>query len=456
MYRNALKDLRDWKNQKNRKPLVLRGARQVGKTWLVREFAKVDFDHSIEINFDDTPEQAKLFVKGDVDRCLQLLEMEHNQDIIPGKTLIFLDEIQAVPELLPYLRYFYEKRPDIFVIAAGSLLEFLLSEHGFSMPVGRIEYLHLGPMTIEEFLLALDQQRLVSFLSGITPHESIPESIHQKLLDFLKLFWIVGGMPAAVAAYRDSKSFQHPNREHGIILQTYEDDFSKYGKRIYPQRIRKVFRRIPALVGKKLKYVNLDSDERSKDLADTLDLLEMARVIFRVYHSAGNGVPLGAEMKAKDFKPLFLDTGLMTQSLGLNLPALQVVKDLTLVNNGAVAEQFIGQHLLYQNLSYEKPELYYWNREKKSSSAEVDYLLSIDNVVIPVEVKAGASGSLKSLQVFLSEKRAPAALRFNSMTPSLTELTVKINGTLGHPYQFLSLPHYLVCQAKRLLKEVIW
>ena len=456
MYRNALTDLKNWKNQKNRKPLVLRGARQVGKTWLVREFAKEDFDHFIEINFDDTPEQAKLFVKGDVDRCLQLLEMEHNQDIIPGKTLIFLDEIQAAPEILPYLRYFYEKRPDIFVIAAGSLLEFLLSEHDFSMPVGRIEYLHLGPMTIEEFLAALDQQRLVSFLGGIHPHESIPESIHQKLLDFLKLFWIVGGMPAAVAAYRDSKSFQHPNREHGIILQTYEDDFSKYRKRIYPQRIRKVFQRIPALVGKKFKYVNLDPDERSKDLADTLDLLEMARVIFRVHHSAGNGVPLGAEMKAKDFKTLFLDIGLMTQSLGLNLPALQVVKDLTLVNNGAVAEQFIGQHLLYQNLSYEKPELYYWNREKKSSSAEVDYLVSIGNMVIPVEVKAGASGSLKSLQVFVSEKRVPAALRFNSMTPSLTQLAVKINGTPGgHPYLFLSLPHYLVCQAKRLLKEVM-
>ena len=180
-------------------------------------------------------------------------------------------------------------------------------------------------------------------------HESIPESIHQKLLDFLKLFWIVGGMPAAVTAYKDSQSLRHSNREHGIILQTYEDDFSKYRKRIYPQRIQKVFHRIPVLVGKKLRYVNLDSDERSKDLADTLDLLEMAKIIFRVHHSAGNGVPLGAEMKAKDFKPLFLDTGLMAQSLGLSLPALQGVKDLTLVNNGAVAEQFIGQHLLYQN-----------------------------------------------------------------------------------------------------------
>ena len=447
--------MKHWKNQGNREPLVLRGARQVGKTWLVREFARENFARLIEINFDQTPEQAKLFVKGDVDRCLQLLEIEHGLEIIPHTTLLFLDEIQAVPDILPYLRYFYEKRPDIFVIAAGSLLEFLLSEHDFSMPVGRIEYLHLGPMTMEEFLLALDQQRLVTFLSGIHPGDSIPESLHQKLLDFLKLFWIIGGMPAPVAAYRDSKSLQQPSKEHGIILQTYEDDFSKYRKRIYPQRIRKVFHRIPTMVGKKLKYVNLDPDERSKDLADTLDLLEMASVIYRVHHTAGDGVPLGAEMKERDFKPLFLDTGLMTRSLGLSLPALQAEGDVTLVNRGAVAEQFIGQHLLYQNLSYEKPELYYWNREKKSSSAEVDYLLSLDNQVIPVEVNAGTSEALKSMQVFLVEKNAPVALRFNSMAPSLSELTIKMKGTPGHPYQLLSLPHYLVCQAKRLLEEII-
>lgn len=455
MYRTALTDLEKWKNQKNRKPLVLRGARQVGKTWLVREFAKSHFDHLVEINFDQTPEKAKLFVKGNVDRCLQLLETDYDCTIDPDRTLLFFDEIQAVPEMLPYLRYFYENRPDIFVIAAGSLLEFLLSDHDFSMPVGRIEYFHLGPMTIEEFLPALEQQRLAEFLSSIHVGDCIPESIHQNLLHFLMLFWVVGGMPAAVKAYRDSGSFQHAAKEHEIILQTYEDDFSKYRKRIYPQRIRKVFHRIPAVIGKKLKYVNLDPEERSKDLADTIDLLEQARIVYRVHHSAGNGIPLGAEAKAKDFKPLFLDTGLMARALGLKLSTLQVSDDITLVNNGAVAEQFIGQHLLYQYLSYEKPELYYWNREKKSSSAEVDYLVSIDNQVVPVEVKAGASGSLKSLQVFLKEKKSPVALRFNAMPPVSDKLKVKLDGTLSHTYCFLSLPLYLVCQAKRLLKEAI-
>jgi predicted AAA+ superfamily ATPase len=455
MYRNAITYLKHWKNQTNRKPLVLRGARQVGKTWLVRQFAKEHFNQLLEINFDQAPGQAKLFIKGDVDRCLQLLEIEYNLDIIPDKTLLFLDEIQAAPEILPYLRYFYEKRPDIYIVAAGSLLEFLLSEHDFSMPVGRIEYFHLGPMTFEEFLSAFDQQRLVSFLSNIHPYDSIPESIHKKLLDYLKLFWVVGGMPAAVAVYRETKSIKLSIKEQGIILQTYEDDFSKYRKRIYPQRIRKVFHRIPVLVGKKLKYVHLDSEERSRDLSDTLDLLEMARVIYRVHHSAGNGVPLGAEMKEKDFKPLFLDVGLMSRSLGLSLPSLETAKDLTLVNNGAVAEQFIGQHLLYQNLSYEKPELFYWNREKRNSSAEVDYLTVAQSQIIPIEVKAGASGSLKSLQLFLAKKNRPMALRFDSAPPSIAELTAKTGGSPGHPYLFLSLPHYLVCQAKRLLEEVL-
>jgi uncharacterized protein len=454
MFRNALRDLKTWKNQKNRKPLIVRGARQVGKTWLIRAFAKENFDNLLEINFDETPEQAKFFIKGDIDRCLQLLEIEHDLQIIPEKTLIFLDEIQTSPNILPYLRYFFEKRPELYVIAAGSLLEFLLSEHDFSMPVGRIEYLHLGPMTYEEFLMALDQEKLVTFLSTYNPRDSIPEPLHQKLIYFLKLYWIIGGMPAVIEAYRDSNSFQLSNKEQGIIIQTYEDDFTKYRKRIYPQRIRKTFHRIPAMVGKKLKYVNLDPEERSKDLADTLDMLEMAKIIYRVYHSAGNGVPLRAEIKERDFKPLFLDTGLMTRSLGINFTNLETEKEITLINSGTIAEQFIGQHLLYQNPSYEKPELYYWNRDKKSSSAEVDYLISINNQIVPVEVKAGATGSLKSLRLFLAEKKVSLALRFNSITPSVVELTVKNKNTSDHPYLFLSLPHYLVCQAKRIMEEI--
>ena len=454
MYRKALHDLIDWKDRPSRKPLIIRGARQVGKTWLVRKFAG-QFGNLVEINFDKNPEKAQLFAGRDISRGLQLLQIDCNTEIVPGKTLLFLDEIQAVPEMLPLLRYFYEEQSDLHVIAAGSLLEFLLADHDFAMPVGRVEYLHLGPMDMEEFLLALGQERMTKFLKDYSLNEPIPESIHLSLLNFLKLFWIVGGMPAAVAWYGNSGQLAEAIREHAAILQTYEDDFSKYRKRIYPERLRKVFRRIPALIGNKLKYVRLDPEERSRELADSLHLLEMARVIYRVRHSAGNGVPLGAEAKERDFKPLFLDIGLVSTSLGLTLPGLEVVDDLLMVNNGALAEQFVGQHLLYDGPGYEKPQLFYWNREQKSSSAEVDYLITHEDKVVPVEVKAGTTGALKSLQVFVAEKKSPVALRFNAMPPSCSRQETGVAGKDNVPFLLISLPLYLVGQAGSLIAEAL-
>ena len=454
MYRKALHDLIDWKDRPSRKPLIIRGARQVGKTWLVRKFAG-QFGNLVEINFDKNPEKAQLFAGRDISRGLQLLQIDCNTEIVPGKTLLFLDEIQAVPEMLPLLRYFYEEQSDLHVIAAGSLLEFLLADHDFAMPVGRVEYLHLGPMDMEEFLLALGQERMTKFLKDYSLNEPVPESIHLSLLNFLKLFWIVGGMPAAVAWYGNSGQLAEAIREHAAILQTYEDDFSKYRKRIYPERLRKVFRRIPALIGNKLKYVRLDPEERSRELADSLHLLEMARVIYRVRHSAGNGVPLGAEAKERDFKPLFLDIGLVSTSLGLTLPGLEVVDDLLMVNNGALAEQFVGQHLLYDGPGYEKPQLFYWNREQKSSSAEVDYLITHEDKVVPVEVKAGTTGALKSLQVFVAEKKSPVALRFNAMPPSCSRQKTGVAGKDNVPFLLISLPLYLVGQAGSLIAEAL-
>lgn len=444
MYRKALNYLIEWRDREGRRPLIIRGARQVGKTWLVREFAQ-QFESLLEINFDKYPEKVQLFKNREIDKILELLQIDSDIDISLGKTLLFLDEIQAAPEILPLLRYFYEERPDLHIICAGSLLEFLLAEHDFSMPVGRIEYLHLGPMNIEEFLRAQGQDRLVKFLASFSLGDSIPESIHKNLLYYVKLFFVVGGMPAAVKRFCASGELAEAAREHEIILQTYEDDFSKYRKRIYPQRLRKVFRRLPALVGRKLKYVNIDPEERSRELADSLHLLELARIFFRIRHSSGNGVPLGAEAKERDFKPLFLDVGLVATSLGLNLVKLEVADDLLMINKGAMAEQFIGQHLLYDRPAYEKPQLFYWNREKRGSSAEVDYLIAHENQVVPVEIKAGTTGSLKSLQIFITEKKVPAALRFNTMQPScLQQKAVTI----------ISLPLYLVGQTKRLLTEI--
>jgi predicted AAA+ superfamily ATPase len=452
MYRKKMSDLNDWKTRSDRKPLIIRGARQVGKTWLVREFARIHFENFIEINFDKTPNKTQLFKSRDIEKCLQLLEIDTDTEIIPGRTLLFFDEIQAGAEVLPLLRYFFEERPDLHVIAAGSLLEFLLTDHDFSMPVGRVEYLHMGPMDFDEFLLGLGQDRLFRFLTSFTLQDSIPESIHDTLMYYVQLFWVIGGMPAAIQSYGVDKKINAVGREHESILQTYEDDFSKYRRRIYPQRLRKVFRRLPALIGRKLKYVNIDPNEKSKDLAHTLHLLELARIYFPVKHSAGNGIPLGAEAKDRDFKPLYLDIGLAATSLGINLADLQMEEELIMINNGAMAEQFIGQHLLYKPQSYKRPELYYWNREKKSSQAEVDYLISCGSKVVPVEVKAGKTGSLKSLQVFISEKKSPLAVRFNSMEPSTFATKSSIAGKESVNFVLISLPMYLVCQLDRLLE----
>jgi len=408
----------------------------------------------VEINFDKNPEKARLFADKDINRALDLLQIDTGTEITPGKTLLFFDEIQAAPEMLPLLRYFYEELPELHLIAAGSLLEFLLAEHIFSMPVGRVEYLHLGPMNFEEFLLAQGQWRLVTMLNEYSLNESIPEPIHRTLLNAVKLFWVVGGMPAAVAQTVTTGKPDAVSREHVAILQTYEDDFSKYRKRIYPQRLRKVLRRVPALIGQKLKYVNLDPEERSRELADSLNLLEMARVICRVKHSSGNGVPLGAEVKERIFKLLFLDIGLVTTSLGLNLPELEMAEDLLMVNKGALAEQFIGQHLFFAHPSYETPRLFYWQREQKSSSAEVDYLMAYGNKIVPIEVKSGKTGTLKSLQQFVTEKKCPVALRFNTMPPSCSRQETTIAGKERVPFLLLSLPLYLVGQTQRLLEKI--
>ncbi len=453
MYRKASQDLHEWKNRTGRKPLIIRGARQVGKTWLVREFARQNFENYIEINFDKAPTKAQLFKNRDIDKCLQLIETDSNIAIVPGKTLIFFDEIQAGSEVLPVLRYFYEERPDIHILAAGSLLEFLLAEHDFSMPVGRVEYLYLGPMDFDEFLIALGQPRLAGFLNNFSFEDSVPDSIHDNLMYYVQLFWLIGGMPAAVQQYATNEDITAAVREHESILQTYEDDFSKYRKRIHPLRLRKIFRRLPALIGNKLKYVNIDPNEKSRDLANSLHLLELARVYYPVRHSAGNGVPLGAEAKDRDFKPLFLDCGLIATSLGLNLSDLHMQADLLMINNGSIAEQFVGQHLLYRQQSYKRPELYYWNREKKSSQAEVDYLIAFAGKVVPIEVKAGKTGSLKSLQVFVSEKKSPVAIRFNSMPPSSLKTQSAIAGKDIVSFSFISLPLYLVCQIERLLED---
>jgi predicted AAA+ superfamily ATPase len=448
--RNAMKTLDLWKNSTHRKPLVLRGARQVGKTALVREFGK-RFKRYVEFNFDENPEKGSLFKGVDIEGTIRLIEADIGSKLLPGDTLLFFDEVQSAPEVLPMLRYFYEKRPDLHVVAAGSLLEFLLADHTFSMPVGRIEYCFLAPLTFEEFLGGLHQGLLLSYLESFDFSADIPQAIHRKLLDYLQVYFLVGGMPEAMSRWFETEDFVEVQKVHASILQTYEDDFAKYRKRINPDVLRMILKKIPALVGGKVRYTKIDPNTVPSSLNAAIRALSSARVMTQIFHSAGNGIPLGAEVNEKKFKPLFLDVGLYSTSLSLRLLDLHNASDLLLVNSGACAEQFVGQQLLAANPTWIKPELFYWHREKKGSNAEVDYLVNSGPTVLPIEVKAGKTGSLRSLHTFMALKQSKLALRFNTDRPSITEVSTEISQVGKADYRLLSLPLYMTGQATRLL-----
>jgi hypothetical protein len=451
MERFALDFLNQWRTRPDRKPLVIRGARQVGKTELVRIFARQSFAAIMEINFDETPEKASLFDESDVQSIVRLIEADASKKIIPGKTLLFLDEIQGAPGVLAKLRYFYEKIPELHVIAAGSLLDFSLGEAEYSVPVGRIEFMYLGPMSFEEFLLARGQEGLREYLAAFKISDRMPAALHEKARTLVREYFLVGGLPGIVKAFIDSDlDMGAVARAQSGMLLTYYADFSKYKRKTDVPMLQAVFKNIPSTIGKTAKYSNLNPQARSIQVRESLDLLEKARLAFRVFHSDGNGIPLGAEIHPSAFKLIFLDIGLLASFLGINAASLQRAKDLLLVNSGAMAEQFIGQHLLFGKEFYREPSLYYWNRQSKGSTAEVDYLVQMEGRVIPIEVKAGKTGRLRSLQVFMQEKKTLLGLRFNDDLPSILEARTSIAGKESQPFKLLSLPLYLVEQAERL------
>ena len=450
MHRWALSYLSTWKSRKSRKPLVIRGARQVGKSYLVALFGQSDFNQVVEVNLERNPELASLFSLSPY-KTIRNLELRFGVSIVPGSTLLFIDEIQTAATVLASLRYFYEELPELHVIAAGSLLEIALEQLSLSMPVGRVEYLHLGPMQFEEFLLAIGKEQLAQFLGELLVDGVIPPAIHSQLLDLLRLFLHIGGMPAVIQAYVDSGSLLECDIVKQSILSTYRDDFGKYGRRVNHQRLTTVYDKLPRLVGSQFKYVQLDRHERAKDLAVALRQLCLARVAFRVRHSSGNGLPLGAEVNERKSKLLFLDVGLMVSSLGLDLIDIEQADDVLLVSQGAVCEQFVGQHLLYSRQLYKEPDLHFWVREERNSTAEVDYIIAVGSEIVPVEVKAGKTGTLKSLQLFLKEKKRSIGLRLNSAPPSLLQAKMSLPGHEQIRFSLVSIPLYMVGQVRRLL-----
>ncbi len=420
---------------------------QVGKSTLVELFARQHGLALRTVNLERHPELAPVFSSKDPEQIIQQIEFLPKMEPIGADTLLFLDEIQAVPEAIAALRYFYEERPGLPVVSAGSLLEFALSGHHFSMPVGRVQYLHMGPMTFGEFLAAMDEEALQGFIADYEPGREIGEVVHQRLLQLLRSYCQVGGMPEAVAVFADSRSYQKVGEVHNSIIDTYRDDFPKYAGARNLNRMLQVFNFAARNVGVKIKYSNISPRDQSVTIKRDIELLTMSRVLGKVVYSHCSGLPLQADLSEKVYKLLFLDVGLMNAICGLDWRDLARLDEAKLINQGALAGQFIGQHL--QAMLADKPnrELNYWLREGCAANAEVDFVMGLGGRIIPIEVKSGASGSLKSLHQFMGNKQAPLAVRFDTNRPTVQRIdtaTIINKRQQQVQYPLVSLPLYLV------------
>ncbi len=456
MKRCAEQTLKKWLANPYRKPLIIRGARQVGKSTLVRNFAQDNSLNLIEVNLEKHLELDAIFKTFNIQNIIREIEGLTGKTVSAPNSLFFLDEIQATPWALQALRYFYEECPQLPVIAAGSLLEFALSRHNFSMPVGRIEYLYLDPMTFEEFLLEKDN-RLLDYIHNFDLAIPIPQTVHKQLLEKQREFLFIGGMPEAILRYVQTDQLNEATSVHQSIIETYKDDFSKYVRQNNLVRLHRAFNYVPSAIGEKVKYSNISRDDKAREIKVAVDLLTKAGLITPIYHSSCSGIPLHAQADFSKFKLLFLDVGLMNRVCGLDWLALNSMDERKLVNEGSIAEQFIGQHLLYLNDGQEAPSLHYWIREQKTGNAEVDYVISRGDLILPVEVKAGKSGSLKSLLQFALDKHTKIAIRFDLNLPSIQNISHKIQQnqhTETVNVTLISLPLYLVGQLNKLIDRI--
>jgi len=436
MKRFADDRLKKWIVSPRRKPILLRGARQVGKSTLVHNFAK---SHNLvlnEINLERRKDLASTFATLNPSIICERLSAIFGRDVKAENSILFIDEIQAVPEAIASLRYFYEEMPELPVLAAGSLLEFALAKHSFSMPVGRIEYLHLGPMDFREFA-----EEINPYLASCLDMEMIQSEkgalIHNEMMRLLRTYLFVGGMPECVLAYAETKSLQEAAAVQEQILGTYIDDFAKYANGRDLAGMQAIFRKLPINNARKVKYVNFDRDMKSRDVKSALDLFAKAKIISQVFNTDANGVPFGAEEDRDVWKPIFLDVGLMNHANGLRESFFSEVSDTDLVNEGVMAEQFVGQQLLYRKGTGELPSLHYWLREGAKNNAEVDYVVEDGMNVLPVEVKSGKSGSLRALREMMICKGLKRAVRFDANVASVQKIA------LGEvDYELINLPLY--------------
>ena len=404
-------DLLSWAKDPERKVLMLRGARQVGKSSTIRHLGK-NFQYFLEINLDEDEETRSFFEKGSLSPqpICELLSIKYGVPIIPGKTLLFFDEIQACLPAISSLRYFYEKMPDLHLIAAGSLLEFALEEIP-SFGVGRITSMFMYPFSFFEFLHALGENMLVEAIRKANPKNPLHDVIHRKSVELLKRFLIIGGMPEAVAKYAKNNDLLQIQTVLSSLLVALKNDFAKYKRRVPISRLNEVFESVAHQAEGKFVYEKAATQASNLQVKQALELLMMAGLVYPVTHTAANGIPLGAEINPKFQRMFLLDTGLFQRILGLDMAQIFVTDDFKTINRGAIAELFVGLELIKNSSCYFPNVLYYWQREKSQGKAQIDYLMQRGEKIIPIEVKSGTQGAMQSLRRFMAEKNIEKGIR---------------------------------------------
>lgn len=419
--------LLEWKKGVSLKPLLLRGARQVGKSWAVEHLGE-SFDYFIEVNFEKRPELKEVFEKvHDVHEIANSLSMLYGKPVEPGKTLIFLDEIQDCTDAIRSLWAFKEDFPGLHVVAAGSLLEFALKELP-SFGVGRIRSLFVYPFSFDEFLIAEGKSSWVKAKRNANGENPLLPPLHNDLVQHFRTFLMVGGMPASVAAWINSRDYRLCQTELDDIQLTYYDDFVKYAKKVDPTLLRNTLQSVILQIGNKFVYSKVEGSYRAEDVKKALGLLCDAGIIKRVSHTAANGLPLGAETNDKFRKYIYLDSGLLLRILDMDLGSARQLTELIvagtaedLVNKGGLTEMVLGWELVKYNNPRSQHDLYYWENTAEGTRSEVDYIIARDMKVLPIECKAGTSGKMKSLHVFMRQKHLTDAIRCSLENFSLLE-----------------------------------
>ncbi len=427
--RNIDAELLKWKESPRRKPLLVRGARQVGKSRTIRHLGET-FKQYLEINLEKDKDLCRVFEEiSDVRELSQRLGAVYNVQVIPGETLLFIDEIQNCPAALKSLWFFKENYPDLHVVAAGSLLEFTLNEMP-SYGVGRIRSIFMYPMSFKEFLMAQSKDMWIEEIANADWCHPLEESLHSRLVSEFRSFLMVGGMPASVSAWVETKDYSACQDEQNDIQQSYYDDFAKYAKKVDPQLLRNTLSAVVRQSGKKFVYSKVDGGYKTEDVKEALTLLRDAGIIIPVQMSAANGLPLGAQINPKFTRYDYLDTGLLLRVLAMNYDDDKELTKLILageapelVNKGIVAELTAGLELLKSFSPQSKYELFYWENLERNATSEVEYVIAKNAKCLPIEVKAGTSGKMKSLRFFMNKKNLTTGIRCSLENFGLLEVS---------------------------------